>query len=98
MRRSALLAALVAAIWLAAPAAPLGALSLPGPPKAQQLTVSGFVVGRVAKGNLVRFVIVVTVPPAGAWFDVRIVKVVLLLHGHALEELTYLPREDQLRV
>jgi hypothetical protein len=96
MRRTALLAALVAAIWLAIPAAPMGALSLPHPPKARQLTISGFVIGRVAKGNLIRFGMLVTAP--GGWFEVRSVKVVLLLHGHALEELAFFPKNELLHV
>jgi hypothetical protein len=96
MRRTALLAALVISICLAAPAAPSDALSLPHPPKARQLTASGFVIGRIAKGNLVRFGILVTAP--GGWFDVRSVKVVLLLHGHALEEIVFFPKDERLRV
>jgi hypothetical protein len=96
MRRTTLLAVLVVAICLVGPAAPVDALSLPHPPKARQLTVSGFVIGRVAKGNLVRFGILVTSP--GGWFEVRSVKVVLLLHGNALEEIAFFPKEERLRV
>ena len=96
MRRRAFLVLLVAAIAWALPATPVLALSLPHPPKARQLTASGFVIGRVAKGNLIRVGVVVTNP--GGWADVHSVKLVLLLHGHVLEELAFFPKTAQLRV
>jgi hypothetical protein len=97
MRRRAILILLVAAAALAVPAPPLGALSVPLPPKSQQLTISGFVIGRVAKGNLVRFGFLVTGSSEG-WLGVRFVKLVLLLHGHALEEVVFFPKQERLRV
>jgi hypothetical protein len=96
MRRRAILVLLVMATLWALPATPVLALSLPHPPKARQLTVSGFVIGRVAKGDLIRIGVVVTNPRG--WGDVQSVKLVLLLHGHGLEELAFFPKTAQLRV
>jgi hypothetical protein len=93
MRRRAFLVMLVVAALWALPATPLGALSVPHPPKPKQLTVSGFVVGRIAKGNLIRFGILASVPAPGTWAQMDSVKVVLLLHGQILQEMTFLVKE-----
>jgi hypothetical protein len=59
--------------------------SLPAPPKPKQLTASGFVHGRLAKGNKVRFGFVVFDPLAAP--DIKTLKLVLLLRGQPLEQL-----------
>src|SRR5690349_1226699 len=59
--------------------------SLPAPPKPHQLTASGFVIGRLAKGNKVRLGFVVFDPLAAS--DIKQVKLVLLLRGQPLETL-----------
>jgi hypothetical protein len=86
---------LMAALW-ALPAAPLQALSIPHPPQPKQLTVSGFVVGRIAKGNLVRFGILVTDPVS--WAHLQSLKVVLLLRGQNLQEMTYVVKKDEFKL
>lgn len=96
MRRKAILVLLVAATCWALTATPVLALSLPHPPEARQLTVSGFVIGRVAKGDLIRIGFVVTNP--GGWADVHSLKLVLILRGQILEELAFSPKTAQLRV
>ena len=96
MRRRAILVMLVAATLWALPTTPLGALSVPHPPKPQQLTVSGFVVGRIAKGNLIRFGVVASDPRS--WGDLHSVKVVLLLHGQTLQEMTFLVKEGTFKL
>src|SRR6266542_591218 len=96
MRRRAFLVLLVAAISWALPATPALALSLPHPPQARQLTVSGFVIGRVAKGDLIRIGVVVTNP--GGWADVHSVKLVLILRGQVLEEVAFFPKTALLRL
>jgi hypothetical protein len=96
MRRRAILVMLVAATLWALPAAPLGALSVPHPPKPQQLTVSGFVVGRIAKGNLIRFGVLASDPRS--WGDLHSVKVVLLLHGQRLQEMTFFVKEGTFKL
>jgi hypothetical protein len=96
MRRRAILVMLVVAALWALPATPLEALSVPHPPKPQQLTVSGFVVGRIAKGNLVRFGVLASDPRS--WGDLHSVKVVLLLHGQRLQEMTFFVKEGTFRL
>ena len=91
MRRGAILVPLVVLSLVTVPAAPIEALSLPHPPKPNQLTVSGFVVGRVAKGNLIRLGILASDPQS--WGDLATLKVVLLLHGHSLQEMTFFVKE-----
>jgi hypothetical protein len=93
MRRQSIVALLVAATLLVLPAAPLSAISLPHPLQPNRLTVSGFVVGRVAKGNLIRFGIRATVPTSRSWAHLDSVKVVFLLHGQNLQEMTFLVKE-----
>lgn len=83
----------VAAALLILPAAPLSAISLPHPPQPKQLTVSGFVVGRVAKGNLIRFGILASVPSSSSWAHLQSVKVVMLLRGQNLQEMTFFVKE-----
>lgn len=92
MLRRASLAVLVVVAMCALPARPVLALSVPHPPKPTVLTVSGFVIGRVAKGNLVRFGIIASDPHT--WGDLHTVKVVLLLHGQPLEEMKFLVKEN----
>jgi hypothetical protein len=77
-------------------AEPVRALSVPHPPKPTQLTVSGFVVGRIAKGNLVRFAIVVYEPLSFAHLES--VKVVFLLRGQNLQEMTYVVKKDEFKL
>lgn len=91
MRRRTIVALLVTASLWVLPAAQLRAISLPHPPKPQQLTVSGFVIGRVAKGNLIRFVILASDP--STWGHLHSAKVVLLLHGQNLQEMTFFIKE-----
>ncbi len=96
MRRRGFLVLPVVAISLALTATPVLALSLPHPPEARQLTVSGFVIGRVAKGDLIRIGVVVTNP--GGWADVHSVKLVLILRGQVLEEVAFFPKTALLRL
>ena len=96
MRRRAILVMLVVAALWALPATPLEALSVPHPPKPQQLTVSGFVVGRIAKGNLVRFGVLASDPRS--WGDLHSVKVVLLLHGQRLQEMSFFVKEGTFKL
>jgi hypothetical protein len=96
MRRLSIVALFLVATLLALPAAPLFAISLPHPPQPNRLTVSGFVVGRVAKGNLIRFGIVASDPQY--WSDLNTVKVVLLLHGEGLQEMTFQVKELQFKL
>jgi len=96
MRRITILVLLIAATLWALPVLPVRALSVPHPPRPKQLTVSGFVVGRVAKGNLIRFGIVVFEPVN--WTHLQSVKVVLLLGGQSLQEMTYLVKQDQFKL
>lgn len=91
MRRRSIVALVVVAAVTILPAAPLRAISLPHPPKPKQLTVSGFVVGRVAKGNLIRFGILASDP--SSWGHLHSVKVVLLLRGQNLQEVTFFVKE-----
>jgi hypothetical protein len=95
MRRAAILVLVVAAPWVL-PTQPVGALSVPHPPKPEQLTVSGFVVGRVAKGNLIRFGILVTDPLT--WGNIHSLKVVLLLRGQSLQDLTLFVKQRRLKI
>jgi hypothetical protein len=96
MRRRAIVVLLVVVTLLVLPAAPLGALSVPHPPKPQTLTVSGFVVGRIAKGNLIRFGVVASDPRS--WGHLHSVKVVLLLHGQSLQEMAFFVKEGRFRL
>jgi hypothetical protein len=66
---------------------------VPHPPRPDRLTVSGFVVGRVAKGNLIRFGILATVPTTSSWAALDSLKVVLLLRGQKLQEMTFFVKE-----
>jgi hypothetical protein len=86
----------VAAVLSALLALPAGAFSIPHPPQPAQLTVSGFVVGRVAKGDKVRFGIVAFDPRT--WTDLESVKVVFLLRGQVLEELAFFVKGGKLAV
>jgi len=96
MRRGSLLVLLlVAGLW-SLPAQPVDALSIPHPPTPTRLTVSGFVVGRVAKGNLIRLGILATDPHS--WINLDTVKVVLLLHGGKLQEMTFFVKELQFKL
>jgi hypothetical protein len=97
MRRRSILVLLVPAALLVLPAPPLGAISLPHPPQPNRLTVSGFVVGRVAKGNLIRFGVVASTHPK-TWTNLHTVKVVLLLHGQNLEEMTFLVKQNRFKL
>jgi hypothetical protein len=94
--RRAVLVLLVVAMLCALPAGPLLALSLPHPPKPTVLTVSGFVVGRVAKGDLVRFGIIASDPHT--WGDLHSVKVVLLLHGQPLQEMAFSVKRGEFKL
>lgn len=96
MGRRSIVAVLVAAGLLILPAGPLLAISLPHPPKPRQLTVSGFVVGRVAKGNLIRFVIRAFDP--GNFTHLHSVKVVLILRGQNLQEMTFFVDKDMFQM
>jgi hypothetical protein len=96
MRRTAMLVLLVAATLWALPAQPLSALSVPHPPEPQQLTVSGFVIGRVAKGNLIRFGILATDPLS--WGHLHSVKVVLLLRGQNLQDMTFFVKQRRFKI
>jgi hypothetical protein len=91
MGRRSIVALAVAAALLILTAVPLNAISLPHPPKPKQLTVSGFVVGRVAKGNLIRFGILASDP--STWGNLHSLKVVLLLRGQSLQEMTFFVKE-----
>ncbi|HEY3210780.1 MAG TPA: hypothetical protein VGL18_13510 [Actinomycetota bacterium] len=96
MRRRPILVLLIAGTLSALPASPVDALSVPHPPKPSQLTVSGFIVGRVAKGNLIRFGILASDPRS--WGDLHSVKVILLLHGQSLQEMTFFVKENQFKL
>jgi hypothetical protein len=96
MRRTGVLILLMVAAAWALPAGPVLALSVPHPPKPTVLTVSGFVIGRVAKGNLVRFGIIASDPRT--WGDLQSVKVVLLLHGQPLQEMAFLVKSGEFKL
>jgi hypothetical protein len=93
MRRLWVVALFVSATLFVPPAEPLSAISLPYPEKPEQLTVSGFVVGRVAKGNLIRFGILASVPSSSSWAELDSLKVVFLLRGQNLQEMTFFVKE-----
>jgi hypothetical protein len=95
VRRTAILALVAAALWTL-PAEPVAALSVPHPPRPEQLTVSGFVVGRLAKGNLVRFGILATDP--STWSHLRTVRVVLILRGQNLQEMTFYVKDRRFQL
>jgi hypothetical protein len=96
MRRRALVCLLVLAALAVLPAESASAFSAPHPPLPKQLTVSGFVVGRVAKGNKVRVVIVALDPKT--WINLKSVGVALVLNGAPLEELTFLVKEGRFQL
>jgi hypothetical protein len=93
MRRLSIVASFLVATLVVLPAAPVSAISLPHPPRPNRLTVSGFVVGRVAKGNLIRFGILASVPTSSSWAHIESVKVVFLLRGQNLQEMTFFVKE-----
>jgi len=96
VRRRAIAAALVAIAVVAVPTGPLWAFSAPHPPQPKQLTVSGFVIGRIAKGNKIRLGILAFDPRT--FTDLQSVAVALILHGQVLERVTFFVREQQLQL
>ena len=95
-RRRALVCLLVVTVLLAVPSSMASAFTAPHPPLPKQLTVSGFVVGRVAKGNKIRVVIVALDPKT--WINLTSVGVALVLNGAPLEELTFLVKEGRFQL
>lgn len=91
MLRRGIVLLLSAQILVAVVAFEADAVSLPHPPKPKQLTVSGFVIGRLAKGNKVRFGVIASDPLT--WADLQSVKVALILRGHVLEEFAFLVKD-----
>jgi hypothetical protein len=86
LRRWTLLTALVAGAWLIAPASGW-TVSNPHPLPPRRLTVQGKLVGKLGKGAVVRFEIVATDP--SGWPDLNEVKIVMLLNGQPIQEITY---------
>jgi hypothetical protein len=80
------LTALVAGTWLTLPSA-AWAVSNPHPLPPRRLTVQGKLVGKLGKGAVVRFEIVATDP--GGWPDLAEVKIVMLLNGQPIQDITY---------
>jgi hypothetical protein len=88
--------AMVVVAAVALTAQPAGAISVPIPPKPNRLTVSGFVIGRLAKGNKVRIGFVAFDPLF--WADLSVVKAALLLRGQVLEDLSFFVHDQTLQV
>jgi hypothetical protein len=85
-RRWVFLTALVAGTWLTMPA-PSWAVSNPHPLPPRRLTVQGQLVGKLGRGAVVRFQIVATDP--SGWPDLNEMKIVLLLNGQPIQEISY---------
>ena len=58
--------------------------------------MSGFVIGRIAKGNKIRLGILAFDPRT--FTDLQSVAVALILHGQVLERVTFFVREQQLQL
>jgi hypothetical protein len=86
LRRWIFWTALVAGAWMILPA-PGWAVSNPHPLPPRRLTVQGQLVGKLGKGAVVRFQIVATDP--SGWPDLNEVKIVMLLNGQPIQEISY---------
>jgi hypothetical protein len=91
MRRRAVVFVLTLTMLAVLPAESGSAFTAPHPPLPRQLTVSGFVVGRVAKGNKIRMVVDARDP--NTWINLDSVGVVLLLNGVSVQELSFQVKE-----
>jgi hypothetical protein len=90
IRRSSIALVLVAALGILT--APAGwTLSNPFPSPPRRLTIQGELIGKLRKGGTVRFNVVATDP--SGWTDLSNVKIVLLLHGQPIQDVTYVVDE-----
>lgn len=86
MRRAAVTSVLLAALT-GALAAPAAAVSVPHPQPAKQLTVTGFVIGKLGKGNHVRIGAVAGSPKS--WLTLHTITLSFLLHGQPIQQISY---------
>lgn len=86
VRRSSVVLVLVAVLGVFAASAGW-TLSNPFPKPPRRLTIQGELIGKLRKGGIVRFNVVATDP--SGWNDLSTVRIVLLLHGQPIQDVTY---------
>jgi hypothetical protein len=87
MRRRLIVVLSLVALVLLLGAPPGKTISLPHPEPARRLTVQGFVTGKLAMGQRVRFHLVGTDPDG--WLHLNSLQIAMMLHGQPIQEITF---------